>query len=63
VRHFLQRLHEEGGRRADLQGVCLAAIGPVTAQTMMAEGLPVDIIPSPYTVSSLATALEGYFRA
>jgi uroporphyrinogen-III synthase len=61
VRNFLKRLVEEGGRRQDLQGVCLAGIGPITAKTMEENGLPVAVVPGEYTLPALIDALESYF--
>lgn len=61
VRHFLKRLANEGDRRQDLQGVCLAGIGPITAKTMEENGLPVSVVPPEYTLPALVDALESYF--
>jgi len=62
VRNFLTRMENEGGSLKDLQGVCLAAIGPITAQTMESLELPVTVTPDEFTISSLVTALDVYFR-
>ncbi|UCG23097.1 MAG: uroporphyrinogen-III synthase [Chloroflexota bacterium] len=59
--NFLKRLENEGGDRRDLAGLCLAAIGPVTAGTMAELGMPADVVPASYTLSGLITALEDYF--
>ena len=61
--NFLKRLENEGGNRRDLTGLCLAAIGPVTADTMAELGMPADVVPEEYTLSGLVTALEGYFTS
>jgi uroporphyrinogen-III synthase len=61
VTNFLQRLRQEGGRRQHLTGVCLAAIGPITATTMSEADLPVDVMPADYTLTGLVSALETYF--
>lgn len=61
VTNFLERLENEGGDRDHLAGVCLAAIGPVTAATMAEVPLPVDVMPADYTLSGLTTALQEYF--
>ncbi len=61
VRNFLQRLEGEGGRRSDLEGVCLAAIGPIAAQTMQDNQLPVAVMPDEYTLPALIATLETYF--
>jgi uroporphyrinogen-III synthase len=63
VSHFLTRLRNEGGGRRDLAGVCLAAIGPVTAATMADLRLPADVVPADYTLSGLVSALDYYFTS
>jgi uroporphyrinogen-III synthase len=61
VANFLRRLEQEGGQRQHLTGVCLAAIGPVTADTMGKVALTVDVMPGEYTLAGLIAALENYF--
>lgn len=61
VTNFLKRLEREGGRRQYLAGICLAAIGPVTANTMTEVALAVDVMPDEYTLAGLVTALETHF--
>lgn len=61
VRNFLKRFASEGGRRQDLQGVCLAGIGSITAKTMEKNRLPVSVVPLEYTLPALVDALESYF--
>lgn len=61
VTNFLKRLEKEGGERRHLTGVCLAAIGPVTADTMAEAGLPVDVMPADYTLDGLVNALVKTF--
>ena len=61
VNNFLERLENEGGDRRDLAGVCLAAIGPITAATMEDVALAADVVPVDYTLSGLVTALDVYF--
>lgn len=39
----------------------LAAIGPVTAKTLRAHGLPCDIMPGEYTIPALADAVRAHF--
>jgi uroporphyrinogen-III synthase len=63
VSNFLIRLENEGGHRRDLAGVCLAAIGPVTAAAMAELSLPADIVPADYTLPGLITALDRYFTS
>ena len=62
VSNFLKRLQSEGGDQRHLAGVCLAAIGPVTAGTMSKLDLPVDVVPDDYTLPALVSALEAYFE-
>jgi uroporphyrinogen-III synthase len=61
VTNFLQRLENEGGQRRHLTGVCLGAIGPITAATMAEEGLSVDVMPDEYTLAGLVDALGTHF--
>ncbi|MGB3715341.1 MAG: uroporphyrinogen-III synthase [Candidatus Promineifilaceae bacterium] len=61
VHYFLARLKDEGADSADLDGICLAAIGPVTADALREVSLPVALMPSTYTVPALVDALEEYF--
>jgi uroporphyrinogen-III synthase len=61
--NFLKRLGNEGGDRRDLAGLCLAAIGPITANTMVELGMTADVVPDNYTLSGLVTALEEYFTS
>ena len=63
VSNFITRLKHEGGDRRDLAGVCLAAIGSVTAATMAELSLPADVVPSGYTLPGLVTALDRYFAS
>ena len=61
VRNFLQRLQAEGGSHADLDGVCLACLGPVAAGTARQLGLTVHVAPEAHTLPALVEALEVYF--
>ncbi len=63
VSNFLIRLQNEGGDRRDLTGVCLSAIGPVTAGTMADLNLPADVMPADYTLPGLVTALDRYLTS
>jgi uroporphyrinogen III methyltransferase/synthase len=63
ARNFLTRLENEGGSRRHLDGVCLAAIGPITASTMASLDLPVTLTPEEFTLPSLVAALDAYFRS
>lgn len=61
ARYFLQRLEADGGDRSHLAGVCLVAIGPVTARAMESIGLSVDVLPPQYTLASMVLAMETCF--
>lgn len=57
VQHFSQLLKQSQVDVNLLQGIRIAAIGPKTAETCMAELGRVDMIPDPYTLDALAEAL------
>ena len=61
VSNFLARLDAEGGKRSNLEQVCLAAIGPVTAEAMKSQDLSVDVMPAQYTASALVNSLVEHF--
>jgi uroporphyrinogen III methyltransferase/synthase len=44
-----------------LDGVLIAAIGPITAETAKQEGLPVHIQPSEYTIPAMVRSITEYF--
>ena len=45
-----------------LKGVCIACIGPITADTAKEYGIQVDIMPKDYTIPALTDAMAEYFR-
>jgi uroporphyrinogen III methyltransferase/synthase len=61
VRGFLALLGSVAARQL-LQGVVVAAIGPVTAATATELGLPVTVMPREYTIPALAEAIAGHFE-
>ncbi len=61
VRNFLTRLTTEGGNSADLHHVCVACLGPVTADVARNCGLTVHVVPAEHTLSALVDALEAHF--
>jgi uroporphyrinogen-III synthase len=61
VRGFLALLAPADARRL-LEGVIVAAIGPITAETAAQHGLHVSIMPHEYTVPALADAIAGHFE-
>jgi uroporphyrinogen-III synthase len=63
VRGLAQSLLEHGHAVHDaLQGIALAAIGPITAGTLREYGLEPAVIASEYTSAGLAGALVAYFQ-
>jgi uroporphyrinogen III methyltransferase/synthase len=60
VRHFLDLVGEESGRL--LQGVVVASIGPITAETAARHGIVSHIVPENYTIPALADALARHFQ-
>ncbi|HEC21720.1 MAG TPA: uroporphyrinogen-III synthase [Chloroflexi bacterium] len=61
VHNFLRRLVGEGGDVADLAGVCVACIGPVTARAAHERGLEVQVVPEEHTLAGLIAGLEAHF--
>jgi uroporphyrinogen III methyltransferase / synthase len=51
-----------GGRAKEiLEGRVVAAIGPITADTLKGLGIRVDVMPSDYTIDAMADAIEAFF--
>jgi uroporphyrinogen III methyltransferase/synthase len=61
VRGFLALLAPADPRRL-LEGVVVAAIGPITAETAAEHGLQVNVMPHEYTVPALADAIADHFE-
>ena len=61
VRGLLAQLPAGDARRL-LDGVVVAAIGPITAETAAEHGLRVSVIPHEYTIPALADAIAEYFE-
>lgn len=61
ARNFVRRLQNEGGSLSDLDGVCVACIGPITGETASDLGLAVSVIPEDYTLEGMVQALAAYF--
>jgi uroporphyrinogen III methyltransferase/synthase len=55
VKQFFALLGPEA--KALLAGVTVAAIGPITAQTAAAHGVPCQVVPEQYTIPALVAAL------
>ena len=45
-----------------LDQVTIAAIGPITADTIRANGLRVDIQPERYTITDMVQAIVAHYR-
>jgi uroporphyrinogen-III synthase len=61
VRGFLEILAAADPRRL-LEGVVVAAIGPITAAAAAEQGVQVSVVPHEYTVPALADAIAGHFE-
>lgn len=61
VHNLFVRLAAEGGDAGHLAGVCVACLGPVTADAARSHGLPVHVLPNTHTIPALVEALEAYF--
>jgi uroporphyrinogen III methyltransferase/synthase len=62
VNHFVHMYEEEGGLKNPLAGVAIAAIGPITADTLQRRGITPHIIPNSFTIRALTEAIVDYFR-
>lgn len=60
VRNFLD-LFKKGELQGLLEGVRVACIGPVTADTVRDGGIKVDIMPKAATVPMMVKAISGFF--
>ncbi len=61
-RNLRERLHGEGGDVGLLHGVCLACIGPVTAEAAREAGYAAGVVASDQSLEGLVAALEEYFQ-
>jgi uroporphyrinogen III methyltransferase/synthase len=61
VDNLALRLDAEGGDWADLGRVCVACIGPVTAEAAERRGLAVQVTARKHTVVGLVESLERYY--
>jgi len=59
--NLVRRLQSEGADAQSLQAVCLACIGPSTAQAVEALGLRADVVATEHTLAGLVQALEAYY--
>ena len=61
VENFLQLYEENVGLKPPFAGVAIAAIGPITANTLQKRGIVPHIIPKSFTVRALTEAIVDYF--
>lgn len=62
VYQCVRRVEAEGGAAAQLAGVCLASIGPLTSRALRELGFAVAVEPAEHTLEGLITELERYFQ-
>jgi uroporphyrinogen-III synthase len=60
--NFMQRLKVESVHPVTLEGVCIACIGQVTAETVQSLGLDVPVVPDTYTLEGLVHKLADTMR-
>jgi uroporphyrinogen-III synthase len=63
VTNFIRRLASQGGDTAHLENVCIACIGPSTAEAARASGLRVSVIPAEHTLDGLVAGLETFYQS
>jgi uroporphyrinogen-III synthase len=61
VQNFVVRLAAEGGKPGNIEGVCIACIGPRTAETAQDYGLVVSVIPAVHTLEGVLEGLESFY--
>jgi uroporphyrinogen-III synthase len=63
ARNFVELVGGRGTahRKIELDGICLASIGPVTSATLRELGLRADIAAKEYTIPGLVAAIAAYF--
>ena len=62
VRNFLKILDKAEMDKRVVATSVVACIGPITAEEAERFGLPVQVMPSAYTIDGLVTAVAEYFR-
>jgi uroporphyrinogen III methyltransferase/synthase len=61
VTHFVELIGKEGASKL-IEGILVASIGPITADTAKSFGFETAIIPEHYTIPSLVDSLVQYFK-
>ena len=62
IKELFDNYEDAAKRKELLDGVTIAAIGPVTAETAEKLGLKADIIADEYTIDGLVQALVKYYQ-
>jgi uroporphyrinogen III methyltransferase/synthase len=62
VDNFLRMYQEKTGQKPPLDEVAIAAIGPITANTLRERGIAPHIIPDSFTIEALTRGIIDYFR-
>ncbi len=60
VESFLRRLAERGNDVSSLDGLRVCAVGPATAERLIAEHVHVDVVPEQFKAEGVFAALESY---
>jgi len=63
VRNFLTMVDAKDQEELErlMDGVSIAAIGPITAKTIANSGLKVDVQPEQYTIDAMVQKIIGYY--
>jgi uroporphyrinogen III methyltransferase/synthase len=61
VDNFLRMYKEKTGQKPPVGEVAIAAIGPITANTLRKQGIAPHIIPDSFTIEALTRAIVDYF--
>jgi uroporphyrinogen III methyltransferase/synthase len=62
VDHFIHMFEEKVGSKPPLAGVAIAAIGPITANTLQRRGITPHIVANSFTIQALTEAIVDYFK-
>jgi len=65
VTNFVQMLEVADKKELQelMEGVKIAAIGPITAKTVVENGLQVDIQPDTYTIPAMVASIVSYYTS
>jgi len=59
--NFIHMFEEKARSKPPLAGVAIAAIGPITANTLQRWGITPHIVPNSFTIQALTEAIVDYF--